>query len=270
VTAAAAHGRISSDAAQAGVLRHFPRLFASFGMAAADAQYLTADIVRLLEAGRPSLLDDIGDLLSMTRTGPQWGRLLAEARAPFLGRWIAPHALGGDVLDLLCGDGAVGTELFALTGQTVHLVEREGQCGVVPRPWGARIESLSEFRQRAHDLRFENVLLCTVLHHEVDPDAMLRLAARLSKRVILLENCVDDDYNPDYHLLVDAIFNCSLYRTRLPWPGQHFSAQDWLTRCATYGRARVIGHSSAVPGVPLSHSIIVLDVESHDGLPAGA
>jgi hypothetical protein len=257
----AAYDRIASVAARAGVLRHFPGLFASFGMAVADARRLTTGIVGLLEAGRPSLLDDIGNLLGMSRAKLEWGRLLAEARAPFLGRWIASHAQNGALLDLLCGDGAVGTAVSALTGQAVDLVERKGQRGVMPRPWSKRIESLSAFRRRATTSRFENALLCTVLHHEADPEHMLGLAARLSRRVILLENCIDDDYTPDYQLLVDAIFNCSLYRTRLPWPGQHLHAQDWLTRCAAYGRARLIGHSSAVPGVPLAHSIIVLDVE---------
>lgn len=255
--------RIKSTAAQEGLLRHFPALFLSFGIAAQRSTRLTEALHSHLRRNSHDVLDAIGNLLREEQVVCPWGDALAIDRAKVLANWIAPHVTGESVLDLLCGDGAVGNQLGKACSANVHLVERQFQRGVMNRDWIRDIEDFETFiTTHESSVKHDTILLCTVLHHETDPVQLLELAAqRAARRILIVENCIEEVYEADYHLLVDAIFNCSLYRTQLPIPGQHRTAHEWRELCEKHGRVSQIHHTTKVPGIPLGHTLMVVDLE---------
>lgn len=255
--------QIRSIGARYGILRHFPPFLSSLGVEPRRAHTIACEFTDLLDATEDRMLEEIGRLLADEGLREPWGDALATARAEHLARWIAPHLLGSRVIDVLCGDGAVGTRLEALTGAAVRLVERNDQRGVVDRPWISCIEDFDAFAAHSEPRMCETAIVSTVLHHETDPKRTLALAARCaSQRVVIVENCIEPQYGKDYHLLVDAMFNRSLYRTHLAWPGEHRTAEDWLVVCAEHGRAHIVDRCTTVPGIPLAHTLIVVDLET--------
>lgn len=255
--------QIRSADAKNGILRHFPPLLSSLGVESPRAHAIASKFTDLLDAPEDRILEEIGHLLADEGLVEPWGHALATARAEHLARWIAPHLLGPRVIDVLCGDGAVGTRLEALTSAQVHLVERSDQRGVVERSWFPRIEDFDAFAAHAEPCMCDTAIVSTVLHHETNPQRTLALAARCaSQRVVVVENCIEPQYGQDYQLLVDAMFNRSLYRTRLAWPGEHRTAEDWVTMCAQYGRAHIVDRCTTVPAIPLAHTLIVVDLEA--------
>jgi hypothetical protein len=245
------------------VLRHFPGFLASLGVGRRQAGAITGRFVELLGAPGDLLLDGLDSLIAENGLREPWGQALATARAELLSRWIAPQLVGSCVLDLLCGDGAVGMRLEADAGVAVRLVEREHQRGVVERPWAARIEDFEPFARCAQPAVCDTAVLVAVLHHEEDPSAALALAARsAARRVVIVENCLEPDYGCDYHLVVDRLFNASLFHTGLPCPGQHRTAAEWVAMGCAFGHAHVVDRRTDVPGIPLAHTLNVLDLEA--------
>jgi len=253
---------ITSECAINGVLRHFPAFFSTLGVQQNSARELAHRLADLLKEPSGQLLANIGNLLREDRVGDHWAGALSSLRAERLAAWLAPHVEGARVLDLLCGDGAIGAQLEAMVGKEVCFVERAGQWGVVRRPWLERIQDFDEFSREAERGIYDTVILSTVLHHETDPGATLQLAVHCARRrVLIVENCIEQDFHHDYHLLVDALFNCSLFSTSLAWPGKHRTAEGWLQLCAPYGGVAVLDRSEDVPGIPLAHTLIMLDVD---------
>lgn len=254
--------RLRSNEAKSGVLRHFPPFLASLGVEPRRAHAITNEFTLLLNKPDDEVLDDIGNLISREGLGKSWGDSLTTDRAEQLAQWIAPQLRGERVLDILCGDGAIAVRMEIITGKKLHLVERHDQCGVVNRPWFDRIEDFESLLFRAQPHICDTAVLCTVLHHELDPLATLALAAKCaSQRVVIVENCIESLFGKDYHLLIDAIFNRSLYRTCLAWPGEHRTAEEWGAMCTGLGSAHIVDRKTSVPGVPLPHTIIVLELD---------
>lgn len=256
--------QIRSIGAKYGILRHFPPFLSSLGVEPPRAHAIATEFTDLLDAPEDRMLEEIGRLLANEGLMGPWGHALATARAEHLARWISPHLLGQRVIDVLCGDGAVGTRVAALSGANVHLIERSNQRGVVNRLWFPRIEDFDTFAARAEPRMCDTAILSTVLHHESDPQRTLALAAHCAnRRMVVVENCIESQYGKDYQLLVDAMFNRSLYRTRLPWPGEHRTAEAWIAMCTQHGRAYIVDRCATVPGIPLAHTMIVVDLESN-------
>jgi hypothetical protein len=207
--------------------------------------------------------DAIGQLIERECLREPWSKALCSARAEYLSHWLVPHLMGTRILDLLCGDGAVGVLLEAASGKRVCLVERSIHRGGVDRTWSGRIQELDTLTPGGRPAECDSVLLCTVLHHEEDPLWLLSLAVRsATRRVVIVENCIEPEFGAAYQMAIDHIFNLSLSRTALPCPGQHRSAEEWVAICAKFGGARVVDRRTDVPGVPLAHTLIVLDFEA--------
>lgn len=238
-------------------VRRLASLLDRLGFGSSEIEASTSAIGSLLASNSPDNLRLLGEFLESSMIGRRWNRVLLADRAPFLAEFIAPHSVG-TVLDLLCGTGAVARSLQRLTGATVEMVERAGcdDGGIA----AATVRDFNEFRLSRRELAYDTVLLCTVLHHEWDPVTVLKMAVRTARRrIIIVENCIDDGCPRDYQELVDRIFNESLNRTSLPCPGSHKTRAEWLSLCSSFGEARAVAAVAEAPGIPLSHDLIVIE-----------
>ena len=98
---------------------------------------------------------------------------------------ITPHLRPGDrVLDVGCGNGTLGRALMEASPKVVveglERFARGGEPIVVHRYEGGRMP----FPDGAYDA----VIVADVLHHEEDPDALLRECARVSRRLVIVKD----------------------------------------------------------------------------------
>ena len=108
-----------------------------------------------------------------------------EYRQKRLVELIAPHLHSGNrVLDVGCGFGHLGRALVTrIPGLTVEGIERVRR--------GGELIPITEYDGRGmpwNDSTFDAVILADVLHHDLDPDALLREAARVSKRLVIVKD----------------------------------------------------------------------------------
>lgn len=189
--------------------------------------------------------------------GDRWNAVLAGKRPLVLSEWIAPHVVG-TLLDLLCGDGRVG-EAIRSKGFEVTFCERPADYGCDRSSHAAGFidfEEIGSYLPGAYD----TVLLCTVLHHEDNPLDTLKVGARLARRrLIIVENCIEDEYGRDYHLLLDLFFNHCLNQTALRSPASHAKADYWAEAASQYGQVALVSRNENMPGIPLPHHLIVVD-----------
>lgn len=115
-------------------------------------------------------------------------RPVYAARLRELVRRIVPHLREGDrVLDVGCGNGALGKALLNAPGRPANLsvtgLERFQRGGepieVIPYD-GVTIP--------AADRTYDIVILADVLHHEEDPDRLIAECIRISKRLVIVKD----------------------------------------------------------------------------------
>ncbi|RUM54851.1 MAG: hypothetical protein DSY85_06445 [Marinomonas sp.] len=217
-------------------------------------------VVGLLVQKGPEAYSEIHDFLVNRGVQHRWNGIFHHCRSAAVAQWLLPH-VRGNLIDLLCGSGRIGGILSDL-GVPTSLSERYQVRDSYPvvetaRPWLDHDSLEDEAKCRSYD----TVLLSTALHHEPDPERLLELALRLaSRRVLIVENCVEDDLSPEMHILVDDFFNYCLNNTPLPCPAQHRTVDDWSEMLK--GRARIVfsDRRDSLPGIPLSHHLIVAEV----------
>ena len=103
-------------------------------------------------------------------------------------RCISPHLKEGDqVLDIGCGSGMLGKTLldspscpFNVKVQGLERFKRGGEPIEVHLYDGVKIP----YANRTFDV----VILADVLHHEQDPDRLLREAIRISRRLLIIKD----------------------------------------------------------------------------------
>jgi len=184
--------------------------------------------------------DKVSSFLRMTGLRDRWNAALGFSRSEALGEWIAPH-VQGSVLDLLCGSGGVGRAL-----------QRRG----------VNTTFTEHGKFSSHAVSFDTVLISTNLHHEEDSEALLALGARLARRrLILIENCIEKDFPGSYQLLMDLFFNRCLNPNDLGSPGTHRTAADWIRSAGVYGDLVRVVQRRDIPGIPLGHHLIVVDID---------
>ncbi|GAB5483428.1 MAG: hypothetical protein Pars92KO_31850 [Parasphingorhabdus sp.] len=74
------------------------------------------------------------------------------------------------------------------------------------------------------DQSFDAALLLTVLHHIANPDKILQEAARVSKRLIIVEDVYDTPFQAAYTKLTDKITNMEF----IGHPHSNRSHNEWL------------------------------------------
>ncbi len=225
-----------------------------------ESMELATEFSRLLREGREDAMPAIARRLRESGIGSRWNQVLSQERPAALTSWLLPHCKG-TVLDLLCGDGRVG-EYLSMRGVQVTLAERLDSYSLdrkhaIPFIDFDGLESAENFLPA-----FSTVLLCTVLHHEVAPEGLLRLASTLClTRLIIVENCLDRYCPVDCQLLMDLFFSRCLNSFSLPSEGNHATFSHWFSRLLPYGSMRLHEKRRSLPGIPLTHDLIVIDIE---------
>lgn len=101
---------------------------------------------------------------------------------------ILPHLKEGDrVLDVGCGNGTLGRALMddprAPRGLVVEGLERVARGG---EP--ITVHAYPGGRMPFEDGSFDAVIVADVLHHEQDPQGLLRECARVSRRLLIIKD----------------------------------------------------------------------------------
>jgi SAM-dependent methyltransferase len=171
-------------------------------------------------------------------------------RANRVVRTLMPHIVGR-TLDVGCWNGDV----------TRHLPPGSVGIDIVAPPEPAVPVTLFDGKNIPFgDGEFDTVLCCAVLHHADDQDALLSEMGRVGKRVVLLEDDVDD--------LVHRLSVLWLHRICCPMVGIPFhnagfrSTTAWRELFGRHGLKEVeYRHYPGVqPGWPLlRHTLFVLE-----------
>ena len=200
----------------------------------------------------------IADLLEASGIRSRWNHTLAVERPSALASWILPYCRDS-ILDLLCGDGHVG-ERLALAGADVVLTERADSYSLV-RAHPIPFIEFSELTTQTHWAKsFGTVLLCTVLHHELDPGVLVQLASNFANaRLIIIENCLPPAESSESQLLLDLFFSQCLNSFNAPTVGNHKTTSEWQSVASFHGAVCVLERRGSLPGIPLSHDLIVVD-----------
>lgn len=136
---------------------------------------------------------------------------------------------GGTVLDVGAGDGEVG---FALAGQRPD-VRVEGIDVLVRENSRIPVRPFDGATIPFDDRSIDTVLLIDVLHHTDDPTAVLRDAARVARRAVVVKDHLADDALALPTLrFMDRVGN-RRYGVRIPY--NYFTRAMWDTAIARAG-----------------------------------
>jgi hypothetical protein len=186
----------------------------------------------------------------------RWNQLFKYTRTSELSMWIAPH-VNGDFIDLLCGDGDIGQSLENERHACTY-VERRGNG---KRLEGKRFIDFSDYVINPYSAT--TILLSTVLHHEPDAKALMKLASENSQKImVVVENPITSTYDLEFQELIDLFFNNCLNETNLPSPGSHTTTQGWIDLAGEYGGKLLFSdRKHKVSGVPIPHDLLVFEVK---------
>lgn len=111
-----------------------------------------------------------------------------DSRLRELVRRIVPHLAEDDrVLDVGCGFGALGRAIMD-DPHCPRGVEVEGLESAVRDGAMIPIRSYDGKRMPYEDDAFAVVILADVLHHEADPDGLIRESARVAQRLVIIKD----------------------------------------------------------------------------------
>jgi hypothetical protein len=200
-------------------------------------------------------LPEIANILKGHEIQLRWNYIFRELRSKFLAEWIKPYVVG-NLLDLLCGDGDIGKHI---SDMQVEVTLSERRCCNNHR---LAFIPYQELRTVCALPQFDTVLLSTVLHHTPNPNELILLGTQIArKRLIIIENCLEQEYPLDFHLLMDLFFNFGLNQLNEECPGNHRDSSAWYNTLLEYGSVVDVGRKDNIPGVPLPHHIFIIDVE---------
>ena len=228
----------------------------------ATANTLSDQVYRYLSDQGPCAYRDIYQLLDVSGVRQRWNATFQNYRAATAAKWILPH-VKGRAIDFLCGDGRIGRVLSDF-GVPIVLSERQAICESYPSIAGGMTWiAHEEVEAGKHSKSFETGILSTALHHEPDCANLIELAAyTCTQRLIVIENCLEDGLSEDYHIFVDDFFNYCLNETPLPCPAEHRTLDGWIEALKAYANIAFVDRVGRLPGIPLSHHLIVADLKS--------
>lgn len=173
-------------------------------------------------------------------------------RADLMTRRVLPHLKGKrKVLDLGCGNCFISKNLID-KGYKVTSVDVKSQS-LVPS-----IKSIVYNGEKLSfkDKSFDVVLLLTVLHHAPYPEKVLKEAARVTKRLIIIETSYRSLPEKVFIVVFDSMVNMQL----VPHWGSYKSDQIWQKLFKQLQLAPVtIQKYTDMQGAPYFHPMYVLE-----------
>ena len=213
----------------------------------------------LIEKDYLEVFEKIRNYLVENKIRDSWNRVFEQNRSRLLANWICPH-LEGKVLDLLCGEGCVGEQLSDL-GQSVILYERLDDYDFDHSNHNLPFIPFSEIA--SSNLDVDTVLLCPVLHHEKDPLQLLNLAKSFKpKKIIVIENPLEEEFPKQFHILVDLFFNQCLNQINIDLPMNHLTADSWLKLGQQIGSVSSLDRKQSIPGIPFSYIMFSINLKN--------
>lgn len=221
------------------------------------ARMMTRDFPQLSAIAEPlfALLDTDGfdspkvrALLRDTGLRAAWNESLDHRRPQRLAPELAP-LLFGRAVDVLAGTGSLTRTLVQ------HGVDLTGfeESHAYPGPMPACVRPIEELDSVGHA---DSALLCTVLHHEPHPLALLDSLSRLDcKSWVVVENCLLPGITDEFHREMDIFFNCSLNNFDVACTASHLSPAAWLEMLRPYGSVRHVTRVVDVPGIPFPYDV---------------
>ena len=103
---------------------------------------------------------------------------------------------------------------------------------------------------------FNTALLLTVLHHTRDPDAILREAARIAKRIVIIEDVYDNRFMEWLTKCFDSLMNLEFFGH----PHSNRSDAEWLETFERLGLRAVHKSIYRVGGI-FKQAVYVLETE---------
>ncbi|MGW0211014.1 hypothetical protein ACWDZ8_36425 [Streptomyces sp. NPDC003233] len=222
--------------------------------------YGVASVLRLLVERESVASPAARALLRSSGIRQAWNACFAVERAGVVADWLAPWVPpSGPVLDLLAGDCRLTALLAQRIGRPVLGMDREGHYDdVLTHEW-VHYRDLEEGPGAALP-EADTVLLCAVLHHESDPVALRDLAAASpARRFLVVENCEDDEYGPDFHLLMDLFYNRCLNDIGSACTREHRRLDQWAQLLSPFGELVHTDELRPVPGLPFPYQLMVFD-----------
>ena len=138
---------------------------------------------------------------------------------------ITPHLKAGDrVLDVGCGNGTLGRALMDAAAQdsTKAGVVAEGLERFKRGGEPITVHAYDGVKMPLADRSYDVVIVADVLHHEEDPDRLLRECKRVSRRLVIIkDHCVEGPLAQQRISLIDWAANAPygvkcLYRYNTP------------------------------------------------------
>jgi SAM-dependent methyltransferase len=109
-----------------------------------------------------------------------------ESRQKVLVRLISPHLKpGARVLDVGCGFGHLGRALMDALSDSVQV---EGAESAARGSELIRVTAFDGIRMPWPDRTFDAVILADVLHHDHDPERLLRECVRVSRNLVIVKD----------------------------------------------------------------------------------
>jgi len=109
-------------------------------------------------------------------------------------------------------------------------------------------------RMPFEDSAYDTALLLTVLHHIGDPDAVLAEAARVARRVIIIEDVYDTPWQRKYTKVADSITNLEFFGH----PHSNRSDPEWRETFAKHDLSLTHGAVHRLAGI-FQQAVYVLD-----------
>jgi SAM-dependent methyltransferase len=197
-------------------------------------------------------------------------------RANLISEQIRPFLRGNSLLDIGCGNGLI-THL--VRNQFKH-IECLDVVQYLPEHLGLTFTPYKEGEPLPIDRTFDTVLLLTVLHHAIDPVALLKMAwGATSKRLIIIESVVgihkvetsvkydllnsSDEDQVGYAAFVDWFYNRVLHNN-VPVPYNFTTPERWLSVFLQHGMRLIhtVHLGQDIDIGPEYHILFVLEKEN--------
>jgi len=198
-------------------------------------------------------------LLRTSGIRQRWNDVFAVSRAEMLAHWLEPwvtHA--GRVLDLLAGDCLLTGRLADTAGIRIAAVERLDHYPLITRHSAVELIPYERLEANPGAVGADTVLLAAVLHHENRPTSLRDVALRTgAHRFIVVENCLDSDNDPDFHLLMDLFYNRCLNDFGSACTREHRTPDGWRQLLVSFGTLLHFDELPTVPGLPFPYQLMV-------------